>query len=91
MEAAGTWNDTTILLSADHPYRERRLLDGKPIVPYVPFIVKLAGQHQPLNCSAHFSALLTKDLLLAILKKEISTPEELNAWILPHKDAFPVD
>jgi hypothetical protein len=91
MEAAGTWNDTTILFSADHPYRERRLLDGKPIVPYVPYLIKLAGQHQSLNCTTHFSALLTKDLLLAVLKKEISTPEELNAWILRHKDAFPVD
>jgi hypothetical protein len=35
--------------------------------------------------------LRSHDLLLAILKKEISTPEELNAWIVRHKDAFPVD
>jgi hypothetical protein len=91
MEAAGTWDTTTILFSADHPYRERRLLDGKPMYPAVPFLVKLAGQNQALNCPARFSALLTHDLLLAVLKKEISTAEDLNAWILAHRDAFPTD
>jgi hypothetical protein len=91
MEAAGTWDSTTILFSADHPYRERPLVDGKPIVWHVPFLVKLAGQDQPFNCTTGFSALVTHDLLLAILRKEISTAGELNTWIVQHKDAFPTD
>lgn len=61
------------------------------MVPCVPFLVKLAGQNQALNCPERFSALLTHDLLLAILKKEVSTAQELDAWILRHKDAFPAD
>jgi len=91
MEAAGTWDTTTILFSADHPYRERSLLDGKPVVRGVPFLVKLAGHNQALNCPEGFSALLTHDLLLAFLRKEIPTAGELNAWIVQHKDAVPVN
>lgn len=91
MEAAGTWDNTSILFSADHPYRERHLLDGKPTGHYVPFILKLARQEKPLDCSIHFSALLTREMLTAILKREISTPDDANAWIARHKDEFAAD
>jgi hypothetical protein len=91
MEAGGVWDSTTLLFSADHPFRGRPVFDGKPVGRHVPFLVKLAGQHQPLKCDAHFSALLTHDLILAVLKKEISTADELNDWILAHRDAFPAD
>jgi len=89
MEAAGVWDSTTLLLSADHPYRERGLVDGKSVVPRVPFLVKLAGRQGGGTCSVRFSALITKDLLLALLRNEVATAADLNQWILSHRSAFP--
>ena len=41
MKSAGLWESTTVLISADHPYRESEALDGKSD-PRVPFLLKLA-------------------------------------------------
>jgi arylsulfatase A-like enzyme len=40
MEAAGTWDSTTVLLSSDHPMKHAALLDGKSDAR-VPFLLKL--------------------------------------------------
>ncbi len=91
MEQAGTWDTTTIIFSADHPYRHRQALDGHPVSRRVPFLVKLAGPEKQQCYQAPFSALLTKNLILAILGGEISRPDQLPVWIDLHRADYAVD
>jgi hypothetical protein len=86
MESAGNWDSTTVLLSSDHPYREAKSLDGKSDLR-VPFLLKLAGQSEGLSYSAEFNTILTHDLLLAILKGELSTAEVVP-WLDQHRSMF---
>jgi arylsulfatase A-like enzyme len=81
MEQAGVWDQTTLIFSADHPFRHRTSLDGHPVSRRVPYLVKMAGSQQQSRYDAPFSALLTKKLILAILSGELSRPEEIPAWI----------
>ncbi len=83
METAGTWENTTVLLSADHPYRQAAALDGKHD-GRVPFVLKLARQKEPAFYNAPFNTVLTPELLLAILQGELSTPDAVVAWMNRH-------
>jgi arylsulfatase A-like enzyme len=48
MESAGTWDQTTILFTSDHPYREAGSLDGKAN-PRIPFLLKIPSQKEGLS------------------------------------------
>jgi hypothetical protein len=91
MEQAGTWDTTTIIFSADHPYRHREVLDGHPVSRRVPFLVKLAGPERQQCYPATFSALLTKNLILAILGGEVSRPDQLPRWFDLHRTDYALD
>ena len=91
MEQAGVWDSTTVIFSADHPYRHRPALDGHPVSRRIPYLVKLAGPRKPLGYDAPFSALLTKELILAILNGELARPEEIPSWIDGHRAEYKVD
>jgi hypothetical protein len=80
MERAGVWDGATILLSADHHYRASTALDGKTD-PRVPFLLKMAGAHEPLAFDRPFNTVLTHDLILAVLRGEISSPRQAAAWL----------
>ena len=47
----------------------------------VPFLLKMAGQKQGLAYNASLQTVVTKDLLLAIMKGEINQPEQVAAWL----------
>lgn len=74
MEEQGTWDATNVIISADHGLY--RWYDGKPETR-VPFIVKLAGQKEPVKYEPAFNTVITQELVLAILKREVSTPGRL--------------
>jgi hypothetical protein len=80
MEAAGLWDSTTILLSADHWYRNSAGVDGK-IDHRVPFLLKLAGQTARLDYNRRFNVVVTHDLILAILRGELQDPESAARWL----------
>lgn len=84
MEAAGVWDNTTILLSADHSFRASTALDGKKD-HRIPFLLKLAGHGEGVAIREPFNTLLTKDLILAVLRGEISTPRQAGAWLAQHR------
>ena len=92
LEKAGMWDTSTILLTSDHPLRIgvprdrprptwERALQGVKQSSEVPFLLKMAGQKQGLAYDAAMQTIVTKDLLLAILKGEISQPEQAAAWL----------
>jgi hypothetical protein len=86
LETAGLWDQTTLVVSTDHPYREAQLLDGKED-PRIPFFVKLAGQKNGDDFEPPFNTILTKDLLLAVLRGEIADETALAQWLRGHSSS----
>ncbi|MCU1235027.1 MAG: sulfatase [Candidatus Solibacter sp.] len=80
MESAGTWDNTTVLFTSDHPYREAAAIDGK-WDPRIPYILKMAAQKAPQAYSNSFNTVLTQDLVLAILRGEVSDPRQVAGWL----------
>jgi hypothetical protein len=80
MESAGMWDNTTIVLTADHFFRTADKLDGK-IDPRVPLIIKMAGSNVPLQFDSPFNTVLLKDLVMAVLRRQISTAQEALSFI----------
>ncbi len=84
MESAGTWDSTTVLFTSDHPYRESMQLDGKSD-PRIPYVLKMAGQKDGVEYAKQFNTLVTGDLLLAVLRGEVSDPASATAWLDRHR------
>jgi arylsulfatase A-like enzyme len=80
MENAGVWDSTTLLFTSDHPYREAEQLDGKRD-PRIPYILKLAGQKEAVAYTQEFNAVLTADLLLGVLRGEITDGASATGWL----------
>ncbi len=90
MELAGTWENTVILVTSDHHYREDRLIDGKTDLR-VPFILKLPGKNVGTQYDTPFNTTLSGDLLLAILNGQVSTPEEIRRWLNEERGSIPIE
>jgi hypothetical protein len=87
LEESGMWDTSTILLVADHPLKPRswksRDLALQPVTQHanVPFLLKMPGQKQGLAYNKPMQEIVTKDLLLAIMDREVTTPEQVAAWL----------
>jgi hypothetical protein len=93
LEQARVWNDTTLLITSDHGIRpdtweghlgwtdELERLTGGTHGKTVPFILKLAGSHEPMQFSKQFSNVASSRLVLAILSGNVSTPAQAVAWL----------
>ena len=93
LEDAGLWDKTTLMITADHGLRpgawaghmgwtpELDRLTGGQAPLYVPFILHLAGQKQPVEISKSFSNFLCEQLSLAILHGEVTTGAQAAAWL----------
>jgi phosphoglycerol transferase MdoB-like AlkP superfamily enzyme len=93
LEKTGMWDSSTILMTSDHPLR----LTGSDATPpsvlgpalannytqasEVPFLLKMAGQKQGFAYHAAMQTVVTKDLLLSIMRGEITQPEQVAAWL----------
>ena len=80
MENAGTWDSSTVLFTSDHPYREAMQLDGKSD-PRIPYILKMASEREGAEYHQQFNTVLTADLLLDVLRGEITGPASAAAWL----------
>jgi hypothetical protein len=93
MERAGLWDETIVLVSSDHWWRvemwrgelfwtgEEEALTAGHTDRRVPFILKLGGRNTHLSYEPAFNTVLSQDLLLALLRGEMSTASEVAAWI----------
>jgi len=94
MERAGVWDSTTLLVSSDHALlhapaehavplwrNKQQIVDRSGIDPRVPFLVKLAGYKTPLSFNSPLNTVLSSDLVVAVLRGNIATPEDLSRWI----------
>ena len=92
LEQARTWESSTILLTSDHPLRVdlwRSMHHGGLPADVqqsarVPFLLKMAGEKQGVDYPRAIQTVVTKDLLLAIMKGEITQPEQVAGWLDHH-------
>ena len=76
MEASGQWDNSFVLLTSDHPLRGRG-----PKHPWIPFLLKAPGQKEGLAYRQPFNNVLTHDLVMAVVRGEVHTPEEISIWL----------
>jgi hypothetical protein len=93
LEAAGLWDQTNLLITADHGFRPNLWrgnygwtetmdkLFATGTSETVPFIVKLAGKKEHAVFDRPFSNIASGDMSLAILSGRISTAEQALAWL----------
>ena len=80
MESAQVWEKSTVLITSDHAWRERPNGTVEPD-HRVPFILKLPGRPQPMVYERPFRTLVTRDLLINILRGDLMQVEEVKAWL----------
>ena len=83
MELAGQWDKTWVILSADHSWRESGLYDNQRD-KRVPYLVKPPGATGTIVYTKEFNTVLTHDLILAILRGEITNQKNVADWIDLH-------
>jgi arylsulfatase A-like enzyme len=93
MERAGVWDSTTLLLFSDHGLRatadnvfplwgnEPQTVVRATTDRHVPFLVKLAGYKMPVTFNSPLSTVLSCDLVIAVLRGNVATPENLTRWV----------
>jgi len=103
LEREGRWDRTALVVTSDHSLRtwlwsgsgawtdeEERATGGRQS-PYVPFVVKFAGQHDPLVYDRPFTIALLYDVVLAMADGTVTSPTELAAWLDAHRGKHPTD
>ena len=104
LQKNGEWDKATVLVSSDHPYRaafwERIDFIRSPEMigltqersgPFVPFLLKMPGQHSELTYTRDFNTGITSDLLLAALRGDISSPINAARWMNSHSSPPPCE
>jgi hypothetical protein len=84
MSAAGLWDKTWIIIGADHSWRSSKGFDGKRDLR-VPFLVKPPGTTAPSVYSLQFNTILTHDLILAMLRNEVTNQQNVADWLDAHR------
>lgn len=96
MEAAGFWDDSTVVVSSDHWWRIS-YWDKKPTWSEadnifrpeesdhrIPFLVKLRHQKTRADYDKQLNTVITHDLLIDILNRRVETPDQLISWLETH-------
>jgi hypothetical protein len=91
MENNNLWDNSTVIVSSDHQWRLNRYQftstdKNFPITqgiehPNIPFILKLKGQTESVIYDKPFNTVITHDLILAIIKGEVSTAKDVQKWL----------
>jgi arylsulfatase A-like enzyme len=93
LEKAGLWDSTTLMITSDHAVRPamwhgrynwnaafERLI-GPGASRTVPFILKLARQHEGAVYEPSVSNVTATKLSLAALSGEVRTPRQAATWL----------
>jgi len=101
LEQARLWDSTSILITSDHGLRrelwhgrlnwtpefDRLLANGSS--PLVPFILKLAGSREGVVYDQAFSSVVEGEMALAVMRNEVSTPQQAAEWLARHNAPLP--
>ena len=97
LEAAGLWDSTVVLVTSDHWWRadfwktqpywtpEEAAAYGGKLDHRIPFLLKLPRQKQGVAYDREFNTVLSHDLVLALLRGELSSEESVVRWLDQHR------
>ena len=81
MERAGVWDDSAVLVTSDHEWRDIPSTLGKRTRKLV-FLLKLPGvEGSTTYDNPIIPMLLTRDLLLELMAGRLSTAEAVSYWL----------
>lgn len=80
LEGVSKWDSSIIVVTADHWWRLGETVNGQQD-QRIPFMIKLAGQKVGMEYEKPFNTILTKQLLLEMLRGNLRTPADVAAWI----------
>jgi hypothetical protein len=81
LEASGRWDGITLIVSSDHWLRKSLWRYEGEVDHRIPFMLKLAGQKEGATYEKPFNTVLTHDLILAIMKGEITSTDGAVTWL----------
>lgn len=100
IQASGSADHTTLLVSSDHPYRtlswelspliktvEMQRLTRMQETHLIPFLLTFPHETEAVAYEKRFNSVLTAKLALAILQQTVSTPDQAVRWLDEHADA----
>ncbi len=77
---AGLWNGTAVVIMSDHGWKKLRPgWDSEPGA--IPLMIKMADQSEEIQVDQELDSVLTKRLLLGILRRELRTPRDVVSWV----------
>jgi hypothetical protein len=68
------------VVTADHWWRLAEPVNGQQD-QRVPFMIKLAGQKAGMEYQKSFNTVLTRQLLIEVLRGNLTTPSDVVAWL----------
>ena len=80
LEAASKWDSSIVVVTADHWWRLAETVNGQQD-QRVPFMIKMAGQKEGMEYQKPFNTALTGQLLIEILRGNITTTADVAAWL----------
>lgn len=80
LEQEGRWDSSIVLLTSDHWWRQSPTVNNRRD-HRIPFILKLAGQHTAEEYVTPFNTILTRKLLMELLRGDLSKPMDVVKWI----------
>jgi hypothetical protein len=80
LEQAGLWDKTTILITADHPWRKAKKYTGRSDAR-IPLLLKIANQQEAAVYKNEFPPTRVKDLVLRMLDRPMTDPRILTTWL----------
>lgn len=94
MEQSGAWEKSTVIVTSDHWWRtylwngapfwsleDQQLSAAGRFDKMVPFIVKLKGNHEAVVYDRPFNTVITRKMIMAMLREDIATSSELMRWL----------
>lgn len=80
LEASSKWDNSIVVVTSDHWWRLAEPVNGQQD-QRVPFMIKMAGQKEGMEYQKPINTALTRQLLIEILRGNITTPADVAAWL----------
>lgn len=90
MEKNNLWDNSVVIVSSDHQWRikDNNFLTKRDVEmtkgyedPRIPLLIKLKNQNELLTYEKPLNAVITQDIILALLKGEISKTNQVINWL----------
>jgi hypothetical protein len=99
--AEDLWDTSIVIVTSDHWWRaihrgdwgllpEEEVVFAGGLDRRIPFLVKFAGQHEPLSYRKPFNTILFHGLVLEIFAGRIATANEFRVWLDANRSSAPI-